>query len=143
MRVLGLGAGGGINDEEAGLAGGNIDGTDGAEGILGAGGASIGLGSYSVPFAAFPLFPLPSSGSLLRENEGTASFGCVAADFGVTSSCSTSSSGSETCKDGASSFALVAKSSSFAFDCLSARRVFCILWRSHGGKALRVASGCL
>lgn len=61
MRVLGLGAGGGINDEEAGLAGGNIDGTDEAERILGAGGAFIDLRSCSAPFTAFALFSLLSS----------------------------------------------------------------------------------
>lgn len=91
MRVLGLGAGGGINDEEAGRAGGSIDG-------LGDGGGArfdVGLvlmvsflgGGISL------LFGLASS-LLLRENEGTVSFGWTALNLGVDSSCSISS-GSE------------------------------------------------
>jgi len=91
MRVLGLGAGGGINDEEAGLAGGSIDGLgDGGGARLDVGlvlGVSLLGGGTSLIFDV-------ASSLLLRENEGTASFGCVALDLGVASSCS-SSSGSD------------------------------------------------
>lgn len=72
MRVLGLGAGGGINDEEAGLAGGSIDG-------LGEGGGArldvdlVLVGSVLSGRASFPV-DLASS-LLLRENEGTVSCG--------------------------------------------------------------------
>lgn len=89
MRVLGLGAGGGIKDEEAGLAGGSIDGLGDGGGarldvgrvlvvsVLGGGGTLLLVG-----FA---------SSLLLRENEGTISFGWTALDLGVDSSCSISS----------------------------------------------------
>jgi hypothetical protein len=88
MRVLGLGAGGGIKDEEAGLGGGSIDGLgDG-------GGARLDVGLVLVDSflggGTSLLFALVSS-LLLRENEGTASFGWVALDLGVSSSCSISS----------------------------------------------------
>ena len=91
MRVLGLGAGGGINDEEAGLAGGSIDG-------LGDGGGArlevdLGLALFALGGETSLLVDLASS-LLLRENEGTVSFGWVALDLGVDSSCSISS-GSE------------------------------------------------
>jgi hypothetical protein len=88
MRVLGLGPGGGINDEDAGLAGGSIDGLgDG-------GGARLDVAlvlavSISGDETAV-LFDLASS-LLLRSNEGTVSFGFVALDLGVDSSCSISS----------------------------------------------------
>ena len=91
MRVLGLGAGGGINDEDAGLAGGSIDGLgDG-------GGARLEVGfvlMVSVLGGGRSLLVDLVSSLLLRENEGTASFGCVALDLGVASFCS-SSSGSD------------------------------------------------
>lgn len=88
MRALGLGAGGGINEEEAGLAGGSIDGLgDG-------GGARPGVGLVLAVTAlggeTSLLVDLTSS-LLLRENEGTVSFGLVALDLGVDSSCSISS----------------------------------------------------
>jgi hypothetical protein len=88
MRVLGLGAGGGINDEDAGLAGGSIDGLgDG-------GGARLELGlvlTLSVLGGETALLFDLASSLLLRENEGTVSFGWIALDLGVDSSCSASS----------------------------------------------------
>lgn len=91
MRVLGLGAGGGISDEEAGLAGGSIDG------LGNGGGARLDVGLVLV-VAGFGggtslLVDLASS-VLLRENDGTVPFGWTALDLGVESSCSISS-GSE------------------------------------------------
>lgn len=86
MSVLGLGAGGGINDEDDGLAGDGIDGADGAESVFGAvfvPSVFRSRGGDSMPVG------LISSWSSIREKEGTASFGCVAVDFGVDSSCST------------------------------------------------------
>jgi hypothetical protein len=72
MRVLGLGAGGGINDEDAGLAGGSIDGLgDG-------GGARLEVGfvlMVSVLGGGRSLLVDLVSSLLLRENEGTVSFG--------------------------------------------------------------------
>ena len=136
MRVLGLGAGGGINDEVAGLAGGSIEGLgDGggarldvelmlADSFLGDGTSSSAL----------------TSSLLLRENEGTASFGWVAFDLGVDSSCSISS-GSDSWNEGACSFVLVVTWFSSEINCSFAGRMPCALERSHGGKALRVASG--
>ena len=91
MRVLGLGAGGGINDEEAGLAGGSIDG------LGDAGGARLDVGLMLVGSAlggGTSLLSDLASSLLLRENEGTVSFGCIALDLGVDSSCSIAS-GSE------------------------------------------------
>ena len=88
MRVLGLGAGGGINDEEVGLAGGSIDGLgDGGGARLDAGlllAVSFLGGGTSLLFDSM-------SSLLLRENEGTVSFGWIALDLGVDSSCSASS----------------------------------------------------
>jgi len=88
MRVLGLGAGGGINDEEAGLAGGSIDG------LVNGGGARLDVGLALVVSVlggeTSLLFDLASS-LLLRENEGTVSLGWVAFTLGVASSCSMSS----------------------------------------------------
>lgn len=88
MRVLGLGAGGGIKDEDAGLAGGSIDGLgDG-------GGARLELGlvlTLSVLGGETALLFDLASSLLLRENEGTVSFGWIALDLGVDSSCSASS----------------------------------------------------
>lgn len=135
--MLGLGAGGGINDEEAGLAGGNIDGVDGAERVFDAGLVVISFLSFR---DVSLLFNLSSSWSLVRENEGTASFNCVGVDLGVASSCSVSS-GSETWNDGASSFVLVLTSFSLESCCSSACGMSCVFDRSHGGKALRVATG--
>ena len=106
MRVLGLGAGGGINDEEAGLAGGSIDGLgDGGGARLDVGlvlGVSLLGGGTSLIFDV-------ASSLLLRENEGTASFGWVALDLGVASSCSISS-GSESWSDVAFTFVLISVS---------------------------------
>jgi hypothetical protein len=88
MSVLCLGAGGGINDEDAGLAGGSVDGLgDG-------GGARLDVGLVfvvSVLSGGTSLLVGLASSLLLRENEGTVSFGCVALDLGVASSCSISS----------------------------------------------------
>lgn len=88
MSVLGLGAGGGINDEEVGLAGGSIDGLgDGGGARLDAGlllAVSFLGGGTSLLFDSM-------CSLLLRENEGTASFGWVALDLGVASSSSISS----------------------------------------------------
>lgn len=88
MRALGLGAGGGINEEEAGLGGGSIDGLgDG-------GGARLDVGLVlvvSVLGGRIPLLFDLASSLLLRENEGTVSFGWIALDLGVDSSCSISS----------------------------------------------------
>jgi hypothetical protein len=74
MRELGLGEGGGINDEDAGLDGGSIDALGGCtvdaldvDLILAIGGFGSDL---AVSFTV-----LLSSWSSLRENEGTASFG--------------------------------------------------------------------
>ena len=106
MRVLGLGAGGGINEEEAGLAGGSIDGLgDG-------GGARLDVGlmlRVSLLGGGTWLLFVVTSSSLLRENEGTASFGWVALDLGVASSCSISS-GSESWSDVAFTFVLISVS---------------------------------
>jgi hypothetical protein len=137
MRVLGLGAGGGINDEEAGLAGGSIDGLgDG-------GGARLDVGLVLVISVlggvTSLLFDLASS-LLLRENEGTASFGWIALDLGVASSCSISS-GSDSCSEGALVFVWVVVSSTSEPDCSLAGKMPRAFKRSHGGKALRVASG--
>ena len=138
MRVLGLGAGGGINDEEAGLAGGNIDGFgDG-------GGARLEVGLVLMVSLlggeTSLLFDFASS-LLLRENEGTASFGWVTLDLGVASSRSISL-GSESWSEGASTFALISASSSSGSNCSFEGEMPCALERrSHSGKALRVASG--
>lgn len=88
MRVLGLGAGGGINDEEAGLAGGSIDGL----GDGGGAGLDVGLVLVVAGFGGGTLLLVGFGSSLLlRENEGTVSFGWTALDLGVDSSCSISS----------------------------------------------------
>jgi len=140
MRVLGLGAGGGINDEDAGLTGGSIDGLgDG-------GGARFGVG-LALVVSRFgdgtSLLSISWTSSLLRENEGTASFGCVALDLGVESSCSISSvsAGCDNWNEGAPSLTLPGASSSSRSNCFFAGRIPCAFDRSHGGKALRVASG--
>jgi hypothetical protein len=74
MRVLGLGAGGGINDEEAGLGVGGIDALGGCTvGMLGVG-LRLAIGGFGSDLAVSFTFLL-SSWSSLRENEGTASFG--------------------------------------------------------------------
>ena len=84
MSVLGLGAGGGIKDEDDGLAGGNIDGVGGT-------GTVFGDDFFSISSCSRGDVSMPFDLSLLRENEGTAPFGCVAVDLGVASSCSVSS----------------------------------------------------
>lgn len=136
--MLGLGAGGGINDDEAGLAGGSIDGSgDGGGARL-----DVGLvlrvcflrGGTSLLFGA-------ASSLLLRDNEGTASFGWVALDLGVASSCSVSS-GSESWSEGAFTLVPFLASSSSGSNCSFAGEMLGALKRrSHCGKALRVASG--
>jgi hypothetical protein len=74
MSELGFGAGGGINDEEAGLGGGSMGALGGcAVDVFGAGLilAVCGFGGNLAMSFTFLL----SSWSSLRENEGTASFG--------------------------------------------------------------------
>jgi hypothetical protein len=139
MSELGFGAGGGINDEDAGLDGGSIDALGGcAVDVLGAGLilAICGFGGDLTVSFTFLL----SLWSSLRENEGTASFGWVALDLGVDSSCSTCS-GSDSWKEGASSLCMVVNSSSSDFSCFLAGDMPCSLVLSHGGKAFLVASG--
>jgi hypothetical protein len=88
MSVLCLGAGGGINDEDAGLAGGSIDGL--GEG----GGARLDVGlvlMFSILGGGTSLLVDLMSSLWLRENEGTVSLGWIAPDLGVDSFCSISS----------------------------------------------------
>jgi hypothetical protein len=140
MRVLGLGAGGGINDEDAGLAAGSIGGLgDG-------GGARFGAG-FALAVSRFgdgtSLLSILWTSPLPRENEGTASFGWVALDLGVDSSCSTSpvSTGSDSWNEGVPSPSFFGTSSSSGLTRCFTGKMPCALDRSHGGKALRVASG--
>jgi hypothetical protein len=77
MRVLGLGAGGGIKDEEAGLDGGSIDALAGCTVGCMVDMLSVGLVLVICGCGgdlAVLLTSLPSSWSSLRENEGTVSF---------------------------------------------------------------------
>jgi hypothetical protein len=74
MSELGLGAGGGIKDEEAGRDGGSMDALAGCTADTLGVGLILALCSFGVDLAV-SFTSLLSLWSSLRENEGTASFG--------------------------------------------------------------------
>lgn len=138
--MLGLGAGGGIRDEEAGLGGGGIARLGEIVGVVL--GVIFEVGAWSVAFAEGDGIFIESSlslSSLLRENEGTGPPFEVAFVFGVASS-SSFTSGSDTVNEGASS-PFRGTSSSLLSGWSFAGYVLYVFERSHGGKAFRVASG--
>lgn len=101
--MLGLGAGGGIKDEEVGLGGGGIARLGETIGLALAVVFDVGAWSSILGGNALAGSGLLLS-SLLRENEGTGSPFRVAFVFGVASS-SSATSGSDRLNEGVSSLA--------------------------------------